>query len=50
MTEKEIQEEKIRCEKVSFKIVKIPDDYEREIKTPNTSKLPGSSLSKPNSE
>jgi hypothetical protein len=50
MTEEEIQGEKIRCEKVLFKIVKIPDDYEREIKTPNTSKLPGNSLSKPNSE
>jgi hypothetical protein len=50
MTEKEIKEEKIRCEKVLFKIIKIPDDYEKVIKAPNASKVPGSSRSKPNSE
>jgi len=50
MTEEEILNEKKRCEKISLKIIKIPDDYERGLKTPITSKLPGSSLPNPNSE
>jgi hypothetical protein len=50
MTEKEIEVEKIRCKKVSLNIIKIPEDYGKQLKEPNILKVSGTSPSNPNSE